>query len=153
EITTSTVNELPLPVRTRDELGVLARSLNELSRQTKATISSFRNTQTVLAQAQAALRDSEAKFRAVVEGLGEGILLLDSADHILYVNSRMVEMTGYAEEELLGQHAFTLLLPSEPELQMQTHHRAREQGTAESYELELRRKDGARFWTMIHATP
>jgi diguanylate cyclase (GGDEF)-like protein/PAS domain S-box-containing protein len=153
EVVTSTVNAPALRVRSRDELGTLASSLNALSGQTLSTINSFRRTQKGLAEAQAAVRESEARFRSVVEGLGEGILITDFSDNILYVNSRLTELTGYSEEEMLGQTAYSLILPREEWQSVPRRAEQIQQGSAQNYEISLRRKDEAQFWAVIHATP
>ena len=43
-----------------------------------------------------ALRTSDARFRLAVETLGEGVVITDAEDVIVYVNSRMAEISGYA---------------------------------------------------------
>jgi|GEM_PF-1379648 len=63
-----------------------------------------------LEQATSALRESERRFHTVVESLGEGVLLTDRDDRILYVNARMTELSGYPEGEMLGRVAHELLL-------------------------------------------
>jgi two-component system NtrC family sensor kinase len=100
-----------------------------------------------------ALRASEARFRAVVEGMGEGMLLTDLSDVILYCNARMAQMSGYTVEEMRGRAAYELLLPQEawPTLQARNRHRAN--GTSERYETPLLRKDGNTWWAEVHATP
>jgi PAS domain-containing protein len=41
-----------------------------------------------------ALRNSDARFRLAVETLGEGVVITDVEDVIVYVNSRMAEISG-----------------------------------------------------------
>ncbi len=50
---------------------------------------------------QKELEESEARFRHLVEGVGEGIAVLDPDGSILMVNNYLVEKTGYSREELL----------------------------------------------------
>jgi len=42
------------------------------------------------------VRRSEERFRVAVECLDEGLLITDFDDVVLYVNSRISEMTGSA---------------------------------------------------------
>src|SRR5262249_49400616 len=51
------------------------------------------------------LRASEARFRAAVETLGEGLIITDAEDVILYVNSRMEQLAGYDPGEMIGHAA------------------------------------------------
>ncbi len=69
-------------------------------------------------KAEEALQSSETRFRSVVESIGEGLLITDVDDVVLYANSRITELTGYTVEEMLGRPAYELLLPQEqwPEL-------------------------------------
>ncbi len=47
-----------------------------------------------------ALRESEARFRAVFEGAGIGVALVDLQVRVAAVNPALVEMLGYTQEEL-----------------------------------------------------
>jgi len=100
-----------------------------------------------------ALRKSESRFRTLIEALGEGILYCNPEDIIIHVNSRLVELTGYQVDEMIGQPAYELLLPSGEDRLLRDRTARRLQGISESYEIQLRRKDGTRFWAEIHATP
>jgi PAS domain S-box-containing protein len=91
------------------------------------------------------LRESEERFRTVIQSLGEGLLITDVDDIVLYTNPRMTELTGYAEEEMLGRPFYELLLPREqwPEMVRRSERRARR--AVDRYEIRLKRKDGGRF--------
>jgi hypothetical protein len=52
-------------------------------------------------RAEEALRESEEKYRRIVETANEGIWALDADARITFVNRRMAEMLGYSPEELL----------------------------------------------------
>ncbi|HEX2739240.1 MAG TPA: PAS domain S-box protein, partial [Rubrobacter sp.] len=104
-------------------------------------------------EAEEALRSSEARFRSVVESVGEGLLITDDRDVILYVNSRMTELTGYSEEEMLDHPAYELFLPPEEWPDMMERNKRRTAGSPERYEMRLKRRDGETFWAEISATP
>ena len=101
----------------------------------------------------AELQQTEARFRSVVEGLSEGILITDLADKILYINPRLLEMTGHTQEEMLCYTSYqTLLAPEEwPALLQRIHQQS--EGIAERWETQLLRKDGTRFWVKNMASP
>lgn len=113
----------------------------------------LQQTQQQLEFSQAQLRESEAHFRSVFEGMGEGLLITDLGDVISYANERMAEMCGYPREEMLGRAAYELFLPREQWPALGSHNERRAQGHSDVYETELLRKDGTRFWGLIHATP
>ena len=104
-------------------------------------------------RAESALRESEERFRTVVESLGEGLLITDSENVVLYANSRMTELSGYATEELLHRPAYEMLLPPVRWEEALRRNGERMAGIPERYELRLVRKDGTEFWTEINATP
>jgi len=55
-------------------------------------------------QAEAALRDSETRYRQLFEAAKDGILLLDAVSgQITDVNPFLVELLGYTHEEMLGK--------------------------------------------------
>ena len=67
---------------------------------------------TSLARRRAAqsMRESEARLRATVEGVSEGILTLDETGTILFANSAALRMFGYTASEVTGKHVGALAL-------------------------------------------
>jgi PAS domain S-box-containing protein len=63
------------------------------------------------AGAAKALRESEEKYRLVVEGASEGIALLDLKGTIQEVNPKALELSGLERQDLIGKN-FVELLPS-----------------------------------------
>ncbi len=63
------------------------------------------------AQAEEALRRSEATSRALLESASEGIVVVDPHGRILLVNAKTEEMFGYSRDELLGQPVELLVPP------------------------------------------
>ena len=104
-------------------------------------------------QMEEALRRSEAHFRTVVENLGEGLLITDINDVVLDMNSRLTQLTGYTEDEMLGHPAYERLLPPERWTSVLEGNRKRFEGEYAVYEMELLRKDGSSFWAEIHGSP
>ncbi len=104
-------------------------------------------------RAEATLRESETRFRTVVESLGEGVVITDINDAVIYINSRMADLCGYAPEEMIGKPAYTLLLPQDKWAAMKERNKERLLGKPDRYEIFMTRKDGKRFWVEINATP
>ncbi|MDA3941954.1 MAG: PAS domain S-box protein [Bacteroidetes bacterium] len=55
------------------------------------------------------LRESEARFRAVVEQSDEGIIMFDEAGRITLWNKGEENMTGYAAEEVMGKYIWDVM--------------------------------------------
>jgi PAS domain S-box-containing protein len=102
---------------------------------------------------RASLESSELRFRTVVESMGEGLILTDVEERILYANPRMGVLTGRSPAELEGQVAYRLLMPEEHWARQEERNRRRLQGVAEEYETEIVRPDGERRWVRVSAAP
>jgi PAS domain S-box-containing protein len=99
------------------------------------------------------LAEGEARFRTVVENLGEGLLLTDLDNTIQYVNRRMGEMAGFRPEEMEGYKAHKLLSPVEEWDRMTERNQERAVGQSERYETRIRRATGELMWVEVHAAP
>jgi len=54
-------------------------------------------------RAEKALRNSEKRYRQLVETMNEGLAVQDEHDRWIYVNHRFSEMLGYPREEIIGR--------------------------------------------------
>jgi diguanylate cyclase (GGDEF)-like protein/PAS domain S-box-containing protein len=100
-----------------------------------------------------ALRDSEERFRNVVENLGEGLVITDLEDRILYVNPRLTELTGHSPQDLIGEVAHRVLFPEAEWSRGEAELEVRLRGVSSRYEVEHVRRDGERRWLEINAVP
>ncbi len=62
--------------------------------------------------AEDALRESEERYRALVEGTSDAILMLDAERHIVSVNQAFLDLFGYERGQLRGKSS-RVLYPSE----------------------------------------
>ena len=60
-------------------------------------------------QAEDALKQSEFRFRQIVETAQEGIWRVDKDFLTIFVNKRMCEMLGYSPEEMMGHSVFEFM--------------------------------------------
>ncbi|MBA3032126.1 MAG: EAL domain-containing protein [Gammaproteobacteria bacterium] len=102
-------------------------------------------------QAERALAESEARNRRIVETANEGIWVINPDARVSYVNQRMVDMLGYAQDEILGRRAEDFLYP-EDLAEHRQHMALRAQGQGSSYERRFRRQDGSELWTQVSGT-
>ncbi len=106
-----------------------------------------------LRESESALRESETRFRGVVESLGEALLITDLDGRIVYANPRSPEVLGFATGELVGEVAHEFLFPPQEHEAMRARLQARDDGPGHRYRACLLRGDGAEAWTEISATP
>lgn len=102
-------------------------------------------------QAEAEVRRSEAKFRALAEISGAGICIFQG-EHFVYVNPAFEKMTGYGREELLSMHYWEIMDPEIRQL-VKERGRARQRGedVPSRYESRILTKRGKTKWVDIAA--
>ncbi len=92
-----------------------------------------------------ALRQSEERYRALVEGSFDGIFIQKDSK-IIYANKRLYEMLGYEQGELVGKDHWVIY---HPDYQDFTRERAKARIRGEDippqYEVKLQRRDGSFF--------
>src|SRR5918997_3816013 len=66
---------------------------------------------TARARAESALRESEERFRAVVDSANEGMLIYDRSLNIIAGNRAAERIIGLPLAQLIGKPGFTSLLP------------------------------------------
>lgn len=97
-------------------------------------------------EAQGALRESEERYRTLVESTSDAILLVDRTRRIVSANQAFLDLFGYERTDLEGQ-SIQIVHPSEESL-VAFGERAQqeiEQGSAFWTEWNLVRKDGSIF--------
>ncbi len=103
-------------------------------------------------RAEHALRESEARYRNIVETAQEGIWTIDARGRTTFVNRMMADMLGYSVEEMTGRALFDFMDDEGREISARNIERRRE-GIAEQHEFKFLRKDGAAIWTLLNTTP
>ena len=102
-------------------------------------------------QAEEALRDSERRFRALVETSGEGIAVASPKGPFTYVNQRMADMLGYPVEEIIGKSALDFC-PDDWKPHVIRIRKELQKGGRLSGEFKFLRKDGSVLWSMYNAS-
>ena len=98
-----------------------------------------------------ALIESEEKYRILVERARDGILIIKHGI-VFYVNSKLCQLSGYAEEEILGSPFLKYVHSDERDL-IRKRYESRLSGDERdaNYETTLVRKDGKKIITEINA--
>lgn len=103
-------------------------------------------------RAESALRESEERYRRIVETAEEGIWVIDAESNTSFVNRKMADMLGYTEEEMLGQ-SLDMFMDIEGQAIAAENVERRRAGISEQHDFKFRRKDGTQFWALIGTNP
>ena len=99
--------------------------------------------------AEEALRQSEERYRRIVQTAQEGIWQIDAANCTTFVNARMAEMLGYTGEEMVGKSLFTFMDEEWRNTAMGGNSEGYLPERAEQHDLKFRRRDGSELWALI----
>jgi PAS domain S-box-containing protein len=103
-------------------------------------------------KAKEALRESEERFRRLIETTKVGVSAIDEKGVITYANNRFGEIWGYSVDEIMGCPVSDFL--DEENLKILKEHLAkRKKGESEPYEISWTRKDGTKVPTILSPTP
>lgn len=100
--------------------------------------------------AEAALRQSEARFRAVLEQSVVGVYVIQDGT-VVYFNPRMREIFGYSPDEPVPADPLAFVAPEARELAAAQIRERLESRAPAQYEIPALRKDGAPFALGVHA--
>jgi PAS domain S-box-containing protein len=98
------------------------------------------------------LRESEEKYRNIVETANEGIYIMNDEARVTYVNEKIVELSGYTINEIVGRPIWDFISEESKPIAKRNLEK-RLQGINESYELKLMCKDGSSIWAFLSAKP
>ncbi|MDD3248634.1 MAG: PAS domain S-box protein [Methanosarcina sp.] len=99
-------------------------------------------------KAEEKLRESEEKYRNIVETANEGICVMDAETIVTYANKKMTDMLGYTLEEGIGRPIWDFV-SEESKAIAKLNVEKRRQDINENYEYKLIRKDGSSLWVLI----
>ena len=103
-------------------------------------------------RAEQALHESEERFRTVVNSLGEGLMITDLDDTVLYVNPAACRITGYSSEEFIGKRAYEVMAPGKAE-EFLARNRERYRGKSDRFTHSFQHRGGCERWIEAIASP
>lgn len=104
-------------------------------------------------RAEAALRESEERFRSLIETSADGILLTDLEGRVVLCNQQMAVLHGFNRaEDLVGKSAMTLVAPEYRQRAVNNTRQVIETGSIRDIEYILLRQDGSRFPAEVSAS-
>jgi diguanylate cyclase (GGDEF)-like protein/PAS domain S-box-containing protein len=94
-----------------------------------------------------ALRESEERYRTLVENANDVFFRTDDTGHFTFVNPAALRITGYREDEAIGMHYPTLIRPDMRDEAMKFFGRQFVKGIQNTYsEYPIIAKDGHEVW-------
>jgi two-component system sensor histidine kinase/response regulator len=97
-------------------------------------------------QAEAMLRTSEARYRAIVETNPNGITLTDLDGKLVLCNQQTAALHGYDNpEDMIGMNVYELITPDDRQLAALNSQKTLNEGRVTNAEYTLVRKDGSHF--------
>jgi PAS domain S-box-containing protein len=100
-----------------------------------------------------AVSREEEKYKSIIENMELGLLEVDPEERIIKAYPKFCKLTGYEEEELIGQVATDIFLDEDELNRMLQYRKARKRGESGVYEIQLKKKNGVKIWVMISGAP
>lgn len=98
------------------------------------------------------LKESEERFRTLVENMNDGLGTTDDSDIITYANRRYGEFFGVTPDELVGKKIYDLF--DEPNQNIVKEEQdKRRQGYPSKYEFAITRKNGTKAYALASGSP
>ena len=118
-----------------DPYGYIVKPFDKKELKTAIEIAMYKS------QSKKRLRQSEIKFRDLIEQMNEGVVRIDMDNVILFVNERFCEMVGYSSNELIGKKFNDLLLFNPKQDLITKKGRTKDKEFSTRYDLELKKKN------------
>lgn len=99
-----------------------------------------------------ALRQSESRYRQLLETTHQGVITIDLDGRITFANRRALDLMGVGSQEFWGRRIFEFVHPSELSRIEQMFERRRS-GISDQYELRFRPPSGRDLWVIIDSSP
>jgi len=103
-------------------------------------------------RAEKLLKESERKYRGLVETISDGLGIFDFDEKALFVNTAACKIFGYRREELIGMDLLEIVVPEDIE-KIKSETRKRKTGLKSAYEFSIKRKDGEIRNLRVAVTP
>ncbi|MBN1574238.1 MAG: PAS domain S-box protein [Deltaproteobacteria bacterium] len=107
---------------------------------------------TIRKRAEKALRESEAKYRDLIENAVDLIFTIDMKGNILKVNEAFLKETGCRTEEAIGTSFTDHLIPLDETISMEAYKEIKF-GETRNFELRAKKKDGSIDWYSFVTRP
>jgi len=101
---------------------------------------------------EVAIKESEEKYRTLVEDSLEGIWVIDDDANTTFVNQSMASMFGYEIDEMMGKNLYKFMDEDGKRI-AEIYFERRKQGIKEDHEFEFIHKSGRKVFASVRASP
>jgi PAS domain S-box-containing protein len=130
--------------------GYVLKPIDE--RELRIAIEIALRTHAKVKKTEKALRESERRFRQLLENMSEAVIVLDEKGMVTYVNSKLLEKSGYRREDILGYPPQDFFIKEQvPHFKKQFARRKK--GLSDEYEIEVKLKNGSKAPLYISSAP
>jgi PAS domain S-box-containing protein len=100
-----------------------------------------------------ALKESEERYRTLMESMNEVVIMADNNHVVKYVNKKFTEILGYTPDEIIGKIGYKMLHDPEDLIIIENANKDRIDKKVSSYELTFKTKDGRKIDFLVSGAP
>ncbi|HWS72056.1 MAG TPA: PAS domain S-box protein, partial [Thermoanaerobaculia bacterium] len=141
-----------LLVNSADDEPLFAGDFAAIARSEMHLLSYVLHREVKLHRAETALRQSEARYRQLIDSAQEGVWVIDTAGRTTFANQKMAELLACSLEELLASTMFDYM-DAEAVEQATSNMQRRSDGISEQHDFRFLRRDGSTFWALLSTSP
>jgi PAS domain S-box-containing protein len=145
-----------IEVKSKDEIGSLANTFNEMAADLKKTTTSIDDLNKEITERkriEEVLRDSEAGFRAIFDNANDGILLADEETKKFYTgNNTACQMLGYSLEEIKNLGVPDIHPKEDLPYVIEQFEKQVRREIAVAKDLPVKRKNGSVFYADVNTS-
>ena len=131
-------------------IGLVSYNIFSINKQTQEKAQSDFNEKL---EAEKAFSESERRYKALMEGMNEVIIVADNDHKINFVNGQFTKKLGYTPQEILGKVGYELLLKPEDIKIVERANSDQIENKNTVHELTLKAKDGHKIDFLISGAP
>jgi len=96
------------------------------------------------------LSSADSAYRTLMETANEDMVIVDAEFKITYAGKRLLDKTGYSQEEVIGKPCMHFV-DRQYKTFVEQRMEERRKGVSDSYESILIRRDGSPYWAIVSA--
>lgn len=99
------------------------------------------------------LKNQEEKYRNIIANMNLGLVEVDIAEKVVFVNQSFCDLSGYSKDELIGHNATNLFVLGENIELIKQKNQKRALGISDTYQIPIKNKQGGVRWLMVSGAP